>query len=88
MGHLPVGFGGSLQCVIRFSYARRDGVQGRALREAQGDGAAAALRRSWMPVVVSVVLQQSLQSWREAFDDAAKPGRKKRVELQDAKECL
>ena len=67
-----------MQCVIRFSSARRGGVQRRALREAKGDGAAAALRRSWMPVVVSVVLQQSLQGWREAFDDAAKPGRKKR----------
>ena len=55
------------------SYARRGGVQRRALREAKGDGAAAALRRSWMPVVVSVVLQQSLQGWAEAFDDAAKP---------------
>jgi hypothetical protein len=42
--------------VPRFSYARGGGVQRRALREAKGDGAAAALRRSWMPVVVSVVL--------------------------------
>ena len=67
---------GIMQCVIwvpRYSSARRDCVQGRALREAKGDSAAAALRRSWMPVVVSVVLQQSLQGWREAFDAPAKP---------------
>ena len=43
------------------------------LREAKGDGAAAALRRWNASVVVSVVLQQSLQGWREAFGTAVKP---------------
>ena len=44
------------------------------LREAKGDGAAAALRRWNASVVVSVVLQQSLEGWMEAFGRAAKPG--------------
>ena len=77
VGHRAASFGGQLAALFRFPSARRGGVQRRALREAKGDGAAAALRR-WMPLVVSMVRQQSLQRWREAFDERQKPGRKKR----------
>ena len=45
VGHRAASFGGQLAALFRFSYARRGGVQRRALREAKGDGAADALRR-------------------------------------------
>ena len=44
-----------------------------ALCERPREMALRALRRWTSPVVVSVVLQQSLQGWREAFGTAVKP---------------
>ena len=58
-------FAGSLQCVIPGLVCRRGGVQRRALREAQGDGAADALRRWACSCLCGPPAR--LQSWSEAF---------------------